>query len=65
MVAAINRIAAPPLRAACSRSPAPSARATRALAAIVIPMATEMPKNISVPAYPMAAANCCWPSIEM
>jgi hypothetical protein len=53
------------MRAASSRSPRPSARETTAEVAMVKPIATEMVKNISVEANPMAAASSCTPSIEM
>ena len=65
VVNAMNTIDAPAMRAASSRLPRPSARETSAELAMVKPIATEMVKNSSVAAKPIAAASSCTPSSEM
>ena len=56
---------APPSRAASSRLPSPRVRDTSADVAMVRPMDTDIVKNISVPAKPMAAASSSTPRSEM
>ena len=65
VVTAMNTIEAPASRAASSRLPRPSERDTSAEQAMVKPIATEIVKNSSVAAKPIAAVSDCTPSSEM
>ena len=61
----ISRTPEPPSRRARARSPEPSARATTAETAIIMPIFTEVDRKNTVVAKPTPAVTFTWPSHEM